>query len=323
MRIVIVGLGSMGKRRLRLLRHFFPNATIAGIDAKESRRSNVSEFNIEVFSDLPDAISKFRPDVAFICTSPLAHDNLTETCLSHGIHVFSEINLVKNGYLKNLMLAREKKLILFISSTFLYRKEIDYLRSKVCFSDICLYTYHVGQYLPDWHPWESHKDFFLSDKRTNGIREILAINLPWLFETFGPIQEVFSFGNKITELDIDYLDCRVIAIRHQNGTIGTFTADLVSREPICSLRIENENFLIKWDGKPDSLYEYSISDKNWAQIKLYNSIDKLTKYSENIIEDAYRAEIEDFLDAIQYDTETKWSFEKDINVINLINKIEK
>ncbi len=49
------------------------------------------------------------------------------------------------------------------------------------------YTYHVGQYLPDWHPWEDIKDFFVNDKRTNGNREILVRELPWLTETFGEV----------------------------------------------------------------------------------------------------------------------------------------
>ena len=42
------------------------------------------------------------------------------------------------------------------------------------------YIYHIGQYLPDWHPWENYKNFFVGDKRTGGVREIFGIDLPWL-----------------------------------------------------------------------------------------------------------------------------------------------
>ena len=35
----------------------------------------------------------------------------------------------------------------------------------------------LGQYLPDWHPWESYKSFFVSNKKTNGCRELFAIEL--------------------------------------------------------------------------------------------------------------------------------------------------
>ncbi|MDE6927475.1 MAG: hypothetical protein K2P06_01985, partial [Muribaculaceae bacterium] len=67
------------------------------------------------------------------------------------------------------------------------------------------YIYHVGQYLPEWHPWENYQDFFVGDKRTNGCREIMAIEFPWLIETFGEIREVSVLHDKMSHLNIDYL----------------------------------------------------------------------------------------------------------------------
>lgn len=323
MKILIVGLGSMGKRRLRLLKNHFPNIVLAGVDAQESRRLAGTEFGFDVFSDLEEAISDFNPAAVFICTSPLAHDAITETCLSNGIHVFSEINLVSSGYDKNLALAREKDLKLFLSSTFLYRREIEFIRSKVKPTDLCVYTYHVGQYLPDWHPWENHKDFFLGDKRTNGCREILAINLPWLIMTFGEIESVSCVKQKVTELDIDYPDTYLLLLRHSSGSVGTFTADLVSRDPVCLMRIEKEDFLLTWDGKPDSLRRFDISGKRWNSVPLYDSVDKISGYSANIIEDAYLAEIQAFFSFLRNETLPRWTFESDQEMIRRVDEIER
>lgn len=57
-------------------------------------------------------------------------------------------------------------------------------------NDSLTYIYHVGQYLPDWHPWESYKDFFIGKKETNGCREIYAIQLPWILDAFGLVKNV-------------------------------------------------------------------------------------------------------------------------------------
>ena len=41
MNILIIGLGSMGKRRIRLIREMFPNYQIYGVDGREDRRKEV------------------------------------------------------------------------------------------------------------------------------------------------------------------------------------------------------------------------------------------------------------------------------------------
>ena len=38
MKIVVIGLGSMGKRRIRLIKEMYPDYTVVGIDGREDRR---------------------------------------------------------------------------------------------------------------------------------------------------------------------------------------------------------------------------------------------------------------------------------------------
>ena len=40
MNIVVVGLGSMGKRRMRLIRALYPEYALFGVDAREDRRAD-------------------------------------------------------------------------------------------------------------------------------------------------------------------------------------------------------------------------------------------------------------------------------------------
>ena len=79
MKIIVIGLGSMGKRRIRLIKELYPDYNIVGIDGKEDRREEASrQFGIEC-TDSIDNIGK--ADCAFICTSPLSHKNLINECL--------------------------------------------------------------------------------------------------------------------------------------------------------------------------------------------------------------------------------------------------
>ena len=90
------------------------------------------------------------------------------------------------------------------------------------------YRYHIGQYLPEWHPLENYKGFFVNNIRSNGCREIFAIELPWLIDAFGDVENVTSIHKKVSGLDIPYDDMYVVNILHKSGIIGNLTVDIVT-----------------------------------------------------------------------------------------------
>lgn len=319
----MIGLGSMGKRRIRLLKKIDDSIEIVGVDSREDRRQETVELYGAVAVETLDEAIKLQPSVGFVCTSPLSHSAIITQCLNNGISVFSEINLVSDGYDENIELARTKKLTLFLSSTFLYRDEIRYICTEVQNSKSCLsYMYHVGQYLPDWHPWELYTEYFVGDKRTNGCRELLAIELPWIITTFGNIVDVKVLKGKKTNLKVNYPDCFMLLLTHSNGMQGTFVVDVVSRKAVRNLEIFGEDLYISWDGTPSGLMKYNYDSKENELVLLYDNVDKTDGYASFIIENAYRAEIESFLEVLKSGTSNLYGFEDDIETLKLIDLIE-
>lgn len=323
--ILVVGLGSMGKRRIRLLKLINHLGVIIGVDKNLERCNFVkSHMGIECYKSLEEAEKVVQIDCAFICTPPLTHADMIYLCLSHGYHVFSEINLVSNKYDENIGLAREKNKTLFLSSTPLYEAEMQYMKQKIASNDdTCVYQYHVGQYLPDWHPWDDLQNFFVSQKLTNGCRELLAIELPWIQSVFGKINKVNVIKKKLTDLNIDFPDTYLIQIEHEKGNIGNLLIDVVSRQAVRNLEIINEKVYIKWEGTPDSLYQKDILPSGEGEMKLVLTGEYVHEqgYRKFVNEYAYMKEIEDFFNAIQ-GKEPLYSFEKDKEVLLLIDKIE-
>lgn len=322
--VIVIGLGSMGKRRIRLIKKYDKNIHIIGIDGRCDRRDECQrQFNIEVAENLDTILSKYTIDCAFICTPPTTHSCITTTCLNHHIHVFSELNLVSDGYEANQKLAKDNHLHLFLSSTFLYRKEIMNIQDEVLKSDCLLnYSYHTGQYLPDWHPWESYEDFFAADKRSNACREIFAIELPWLVEVFGDITEFQAQKSRISSLNIDYADNYQLILQHASGHRGVLCVDAVSRKPVRNLEIYGENLYLSWNGKPDGLKVFNIKSKIDMNVNLYDHVDQLGKYSSNIIENTYYDEVVGFFDIIADGSAPKYDFGKDKKILDLIDEIE-
>lgn len=324
MKIAVIGLGSMGKRRLRLLQGAFPEIGLAGVDGREDRQAEAGElFGIRAYASLGAAHAAEGLDAVVISTSPLSHEALIKEALGLGLHVFTEINLLNHYYDEVMALAAEKGLHLYLSSTFLHRKEIGYLQEAVARDSKVTYRYHVGQYLPDWHPWESYKDFFVGRKETNGCREIFAIELPWITSVFGKIVRAEVKRGRLTDLEIDYPDNYALLVEHESGVFGTLNVNIVSRVAKRELEVIGERTQLEWRGTPDSLVEWSEEAKALQPVALYDTFEQREGYAKNIIEDAYLEEIKEYVGLLRGElSETKYSFAQDAEVVDWINVFE-
>ena len=332
MNIIVIGLGSMGKRRVRLLKDYIKRNEandsswgIVGVDAREERRKEATElFDVACFSSIEEAVKRVNVSAAIISTSPLSHNAIIRECLNYNLHEFTEINLVSDGYDENISLAKENGRILFLSSTPMYRKEMQFFKERVTKEKSRYnYRYHIGQYLPEWHPWENYKDFFVCDKRTNGCREIFAIELPWMVETFGEIESVHSIHSKVTDLNINYDDTYQVIIHHKSGIIGQLSVDVSTPKTERHLELWTENRYYEWRGTGDSLFAYNNEKRELETIELYADIIHEEGYNSFIVENAYYDELVEFIDAITNNTKPRYSFEKDKEVLAWIDEIEK
>ncbi|KWY85856.1 hypothetical protein, partial [Enterococcus faecium] len=253
---------------------------------------------------------------------PITHEFIIKEALNLDCNIFTEINLLNEYYDEIIEVAKKKDRLLYLSSTFLKRKEIQYIKSKVTHNKKISYQYHVGQYLPDWHPWEDYRNFFVSNKKTNGCREIFAIELPWIIDTFGKVKSFTVMTQKLSNLDIDYSDSFTLIIEHETGIVGTLSVDVVSRVAKRNLTIIGEKILIEWEGNPDSLFSWNEETSSMTDIQLYDEVMHDNNYSHTIIEDAYLEEIKEFFTLLEKKMEPQYTFEKDKYIINLINDIE-
>lgn len=320
MKVLVVGLGSMGKRRIRLMQQYDSTIEIVGVDADPERMRQVQEeFSVAGYGSIKEAVADGSVDCGFVCTSPLSHHVIIKELISYNLCVFTEINLVLDGY-EDFVSVKEPKL--FLSSTFLYRNDVNWMIDRVEGQKVN-YIYHTGQYLPDWHPWENYNNFFVGDKRTNGCREILAIELPWITACFGDIKSFTVLKDKMTALSIDYPDNYYLQVQHENGSKGLLAVDVVARKAMRRMEIYNENMQIFWEGTPDSLQEWDAENGGIRKINTYDSVVNDKNYCENIIENAYMDEIDAFFTWVREDDKkVRYDFKKDAKILKLIDKIE-
>ena len=318
MNVVVIGLGSMGKRRIQLIRRMHPEYPIIGVEEKADRREEAARsFGISCFSSL----SEFALDdcCAFVCTAPLSHSQIITECLERRWHVFTELNLVSDGYEKNIALSEEYRRTLFLSSPFLYREENRYIRAAISTDKPWNYIYHIGQYLPDWHPWENYRDFFVSDSRTNGCRELLSIELRWLDRSGGSIADAKAVSDKMTELGVPYHDNFMIQLMHEGGNKGVLVVDLVSPVAVRRFEAYAENAYLVWDGTPENLKAFDPITKRLDPVAGREETERRGNYSAFITENMYVNEIKAFFDCVSRGEAAEYGFEQDKRILGIID----
>ena len=324
MNVLVVGLGSMGKRRIRILQDC-ENVTAFGVDSSPERRNEAAgKFGIAVYASLEEAVSAQHMDAVLVCSPPLSHAEIIRQCLLEGMHVFAEINLMSDGYEENLALAKEKNLVLFISSPGLYREDYIYMIDAIHKSASPInYIYHIGQYLPDWHPWENYENFFVGNPKSSGCRELFSVELPWLITAFGDVQDVSTVKSKNSSLKVNYNDNYLVLLTHSSGAKGVLAIDVVSRKAVRRLEVFSEDMYFTWEGNPDSLVRYDIEGKTDRKVSFSEKSEYLEGYQAFTTENPFRSEIDAFLAKINNPSlEMVWDFERDKSAMEIIDRIE-
>ena len=318
---VIVGYGSMGRRRIRIVKSLVPGIEIVCVDQNPERVQAAKNDGYIGVSSIEESF-QYEPELGFVCTSPGHHAEIILELVGHGISVFTELNLIPDKYDDILEAAKENNVKVFMSSTMLYDRQVRSIIDviKGVKEPLC-YIYHIGQYLPDWHPWESYKNFFIGRKETNGIREIYAIQLPWIVKAFGKVKHVSSLAQKQTELEIDYKDSFIASFQHETGNHGVFVADVVARDAVQYLEVIGEHVYIKWNGQPDGLVSFDKEKGEMKNLLTYEHSEHIEGYASNIYENEYVDEVQAFLDFVENGKEPLYTLEDDKYILSLIDDI--
>ena len=95
-----------------------------------------------------------------------------------------------------------------------------------------VFIYHVGNYLPDWHPNEDYKTKYFARHNTGGCREIVPYETNWMTWVWGPCEPINSHYFKLSGLKCDASDYYGFSLGFDGGVIGNIIIDTLTR-PKC------------------------------------------------------------------------------------------
>ena len=310
----IVGLGSMGKRRIRNLR-INGEKKIIGFDIRIDRRKEAEKkYNIQVIDDF----TTFSPhdfDVLIISTSPEAHGDYIRYALGHKKHFFVEHPTTDDGY-KDIYENKHLEIVKAPSCTLLFYKPLKMIK-KILDGDaigkILAFQYHMGQYLPDWHPWEDYRKVYFSKKNTSACREMLPFELIWLnWLMDSQVEDISGTITKVSNLDMDAEDIALAILKYKNGIYGNIIIDVISRKPFRTLRVLGSNGVLEWERFENTIRLYDATTETASILQVPKGNPEAGYVNE---EEMYNDEIKAFLDAIYGKASYPHTFEE--NLLNL------
>lgn len=326
MKYLVIGLGSMGKRRVRNL-HALGVKDVAGFDIRADRRREAREkYDIAVFDDFDLAVQAFSPQVFIVSTPPDLHMQYAYCAFDRGISCFIEASVVDADKIKELSgKLKGGNIVMAPSCTMRYYPgplKIKELIHAGAIGKVLNVNYQTGQYLPDWHPWEKIEDFYVSRRATGGAREIVPFELTWLNDIFGKAVAVACVKAKLTEMPADIDDIYHCLLRYGGNVIVNITVEVISRpKAVREMRVLGSEGEIVFSADSNSVRYINTSMGQWKEFKLSLGTKEFQYINP---EEPYIAEMKDFVAAIDTNDQSRFpnSLEDDYAILQTLYSLE-
>jgi predicted dehydrogenase len=323
MNFLIIGLGSMGKRRIRCLKALGCDNHVSGFDIRPERRKEARElYKIPVIEDIKK-VSFTDFDCLIISVPPDKHSEYIKIAINNKIPAFVEASVNIEDLEELSQLAKEAGVFIAPSCTMVFHpaiKDIKRILQSGEFGRITNFSYHSGQYLPDWHPWEKVSEYYVSNRETGGGREIVPFELTWIVDVIGYPKNITGFFGKTADVGADIDDTYVISMDF-GMCLGTLTVDVVSRFATRSLILNLEKAQILWNWNEHQVKIYDAINQRWISYQNPKGT-SVTGYNKNIIDDMYIEELKSFVDCVMNKQMYPNSLDKDIAVLKILNRVE-
>jgi predicted dehydrogenase len=293
-RILVAGFGSIGQRHVRNLRMLAPIEVVAYRVGGEPLPPEFQGDWITETSDLDEALAR-GPVAALVCSPPSHLLNVALPLARAGCHLFIEkpLSHSMDGVAELVSLVKEKNLVSLMGYNLRYQPGLQMVKSLLDegrIGRVVSLRVQVGQYLPDWHPWEDYRKGYSARRDLGGgvitdlIHEIDYVR--WLG---GNVRRVACFAGHVSRLEIDTEDVAEILLDFEGGAIGSVHVDYVQRVPTRGCQIIGDEGTIVWDDSAGEVRLFEVKDSEWQTFRQEG-------FERN---DMYLAEMKHFLDCLE------------------------
>lgn len=269
MRILLVGLGSIGARHAANLRSLGVTELLALRSGTQPTRETPD--GIRSCERLEDALS-WRPDAALITNPTALHVPIALQLAGAGCHLFIEKPLSNSltGVQQLADLAKQRGLVALVGFNLRFHPALLKVReilSGGSLGALLAVRAHVGQYLPEWRPDQDYRAGYGASKALGGgVILDLIHELDYVIWLAGTVTSVFCLADHVSSLSTETEDVAEISLRLARGAIASVHLDCLDRALVRTSRFVLEEGSVECDLISNEVRVFRAPERVWSTV---------------------------------------------------------
>ncbi len=278
-RVLVVGLGSIGERHLRLARTLLPDADIQAL--RRQMPDTMPELADGCLVGIDQAIA-FAPQLAVIASPAPFHVEVALALAESGAHLLVEKPLADSSEAVPdlLALCRQRGRVLLTGYNLRFLPSLRHFRSLLhdgLIGQVISVRCETGQYLPLWRPGIDYR-LGVSARRALGGGALLELSheLDYLRWIFGEVDWIQASLSRQSSLDIDVEDTAhlVIGFMPDEGgrrLIGSVSLDCVRHDVTRTCVAIGESGSLRWNAIAGTVEHLPAGTQVWQEVFLHKA----------------------------------------------------
>ena len=259
MKILIAGLGSIGRRHFRNLIALGEKDLVL-LRSHKATLPDDELAGYPVETDIHEALKNHKPNAVVVANPTALHLDVAIPAAEAGCHILLEKPVSDSLERLDLLqrAAQQNGSKILVGFQFRYHptlnKARELIQAQAIGKPLTVHA-HWGEYLPQWHPWEDYRQSYAArDDLGGGVIRTLTHPLDYLRYIIGEVDTLWSFNGHISPLELDVEDVAEIGLKFSNGAIGGLHLNYVQRPPRHTLEIVGTQGTLRWDNADGALH---------------------------------------------------------------------
>jgi predicted dehydrogenase len=266
-RILIVGLGNIGRRHLTVVKEVLPDAGLVILRRPGGDLNGLS--GVTLVHDI-DAAGAAGIEAAIVANPAPMHVETALALARFGIHPLIEKPLSDglDGIEELLRTCRRRRLVLQVGYCLRFHPSVRAMKEALDggrIGRVLGVQAEVGSYLPDWR---SGADYRQGVSARSGLGGGVLLELSheidlvrWLA---GEISSVTALCGRRGDLEIDVEDSADLLLTFESGAVGNIHMDMLQRTAARTCKVIGTDGTLVWDGIKFTARLYRAETESWA-----------------------------------------------------------
>lgn len=285
MKVLVVGLGSIAKKHIKVLRTLDSTVEIYALRSENSK--TIEDGVINIYD--PSALAQDF-DFAIISNPTSTHYSTIESLIPYGFPLFIEKPALDSTVNADQLvkLLKDQSVKTYVACNLRFHPAIEFLKRVFDTKKPLEYTAYCGSYLPAWRPEQDYKKSYSANKALGGgVHLDLIHEIDYTIFLLGQPVNIQHYLSKKSNLEINTPDIAHYTLEYENSS-AFITLNYYRRDAKRTIECvwEDDTWTV------DLINNTILDSKNGIVFK-----------ADYQVLDTYKTQMKYFLDCIQSDTE--------------------